>query len=37
MEIWLESTKGDVIKVDEFAYLYRLKESKEYDYYELVP
>ena len=37
MEIWLESTKGDMIRVDEFAYLYRLKESKEYGYYKLVP
>ena len=37
MEIWLESTKGDMIRVDKFAYLYRLKESKEYGYYELVP
>ena len=26
-----------MIRVDEFAYLYRLKESKEYGYYELVP
>ena len=37
MEIWLESTKGDMIRVDKFAYLYRLKESKEYGYYKLVP
>ena len=37
MEIWLESTKGDMIRVDEFAYLYRLKESKEYGYYKLMP
>ena len=28
MEIWLESIEGDMIRV-EFAYLYRLKESKE--------
>ena len=37
MEIWLAITKGDMIKVDEFTYLYHLKESKEYRYYELVP
>ena len=37
IEIWLASTEGDMIRVDEFAYLYRLKESKEYGYYELVP
>ena len=27
----------DMIKVDEFVCLYRLKESKEHGYYELVP
>ena len=37
MEIWLATTEGDMIKVDEFTYLYYLKESKEYRYYELVP
>ena len=37
MEIWLATTKGDMIRVDEFTYLYYLKESKEYGYYELVP
>ena len=37
MEIWLKSTEGDMIRVDEFAYLYRLKESKEYEYCEFVP
>ena len=26
-----------VIRVDEFTYLYHLKESKEYEYNELVP
>ena len=26
-----------MIKVDKFMYLYCLKESKEYRYYELVP
>ena len=37
MEIWLATTEGDMIRVDEFIYLYHLKESKEYRYYELVP
>ena len=37
MEIWLVTTEGDVIRVDKFTYLYRLKESKKYGYYELVP
>ena len=37
MEIWLAATDGDMVKVDKFTYLYRLKESKEYGYYELVP
>ena len=36
MEIWL-ATNGDMIKVSELVYLYHLKESKEYGYYELVP
>ena len=36
MEIWL-AANGDMIKVGELIYLYRLKESKEYGYYELVP
>ena len=37
IEIWLAATDRDMIKVDELVYLYRLKESKEYGYYELVP
>ena len=37
MEIWLATTNGDMVKVNEFTYLYRLKESKKYGYYELVP
>ena len=37
MGIWLVATDGDMIKVDELVYLYRLKESKEHGYYELVP
>ena len=36
MEIWL-ATNEDMIKVSELVHLYRLKESKEYRYYELVP
>ena len=36
MEIWL-ATIGDMIKVGELVHMYRLKESKEYGYYELVP
>ena len=36
MQIWLASN-GDMIKVGKLTYLYRLKESKEYGYYELVP
>ena len=30
-------TEGDMIRVDEFIHLYRLKKSKEYEYYELMP
>ena len=37
MEIWLAASEGDMIRVDELVYLYRLKESKEHGYYELVP
>ena len=36
MEIWLVANE-DMIKVGELVYLYRLKELKEYGYYELVP
>ena len=36
MEIWLVANE-DMIKVGELIYPYRLKESKEYGYYELVP
>ena len=28
---------GDMITLNEFIHLYRLKESKEFGYYELVP
>ena len=37
MEIWLAATKGDMIKMDKLVYLYRLKESKEHEYYKMVP
>ena len=37
MEIWMIVTEGDMIRVDEFVYLYRLKELKEYRYCELMP
>ena len=36
METWLAANE-DMIKVSELVHLYRLKESKEYGYYELVP
>ena len=29
--------EGETIRVDEFTYLYRLKESKENGYYKLMP
>ena len=37
MGIWLATNDRDMLKVDELIYLYRLKESKEHGYYELVP
>ena len=37
MEIWLAAIGGDMLRVDELVYLYRLKASKEYGYYELIP
>ena len=37
MGIWMAATNGGILKVDELVYMYRLKESKEYEYYELVP
>ena len=36
MEIWLAANE-DMIKVGKLVHLYRLKELKEYGYYELVP
>ena len=37
MGIWLVAIDRDMLRVDELVYLYRLKASKEYRYYELVP
>ena len=37
MGIWLAATDGDMLRDDKLVYLYRLKASKEYGYYELVP
>lgn len=37
MEIWMIVIDGDMIRLDEFVYLYHLKELKEFGYYELVP
>ena len=37
MGIWLAATDRGMLKVDELVFLYRLKESKEHGYYELVP
>ena len=35
--IWTTIADGDMITLNEFIHLYRLKESKEFGYYELVP
>ena len=35
--IWLVAMDEDMLRVDELVYLYRLKASKEYKYYELIP
>ena len=37
MGIWLAIMDGDILRVNKLVYLYRLKASKEYRYYELVP
>ena len=37
MVIWMTIADEDMIKLNEFVHLYRLKESKEFRYYELVP
>ena len=37
MTIWLIAKNKDMIRMDELLYLYCLKESKQFGYYELVP
>ena len=37
MGIRLAAMDEDMLRIDELVYLYRLKVSKEYGYYELVP
>ena len=37
MEIWTIVTNRDMIRLDKFVHLYRLKELKEFRHYELVP
>ena len=37
MVIWTTIADGDMISVNEFVHLYRLKESREFGYYEFVP
>ena len=37
MVIWTIIVDGDMITLNELVHLYRLKESKEFSYYELVP
>ena len=37
MEIWLSIHERDMICIDEFMYLYCLKESKQFGYYEFMP
>ena len=37
MVIWMTIADGDMISVNEFVHLYRLKESREFGYYEFVP
>ena len=37
MVIWMTISDGDMLTVNEFVHLYRLKESKEFGYYEFVP
>ena len=37
IEIWMVIIEGDMVRLDEFVHLYRLKESKKYGYYELMP
>ena len=37
MVIWMTIADGDMITLNEFVHLYRLKESKEFRYYKLMP
>ena len=37
MVIWTTIADGDMLTVNEFVHLYRLKESKEFGYYEFIP
>ena len=37
MVIWTTIADGDMHTVNEFVHLYRLKESKEFGYYEFIP
>ena len=37
MVIWTTIADGDMLTVNEFVHLYRLKESNEFGYYEFVP
>ena len=37
MVIWTTITDGDMITLNKLIHLYRLKESKEFGYYELMP
>ena len=37
MVIWTTISDGDMLMVNEFVHLYRLKESREFGYYEFVP
>ena len=37
MVIWMTISDGDMLTVNEFVHLYRLKESKEFGYYKFVP
>ena len=37
MVIWTTIADGDMLTVKEIVHLYRLKESKEFGYYEFIP
>ena len=37
MMIWTTIVDGDMLPINEFVHLYRLKESKEFGYYEFIP